>query len=328
MVTHSAKQETARARRAAAPGGDPILTAKITAPGVPDWALQRPRITKLIAEGTRWCPLTVVTGPVGAGKTMALTLWAAAQAGPVAWVSLDEFDNRPGIFWANVIAALRESGVAVPKALSAARGRPGEHAFLLRLASVLAAQSPPVMLVLDDVHLLTEPKVLAGLDFLLRNVGPGLRLVVCSRSDPLLPLHRYRLAGDLADIRAADLAFTTAEAGLLLAQHGCALTGYSLELLMQRIEGWAAGLRLVALSMDGHPDPDQFIKELTAEDSALTTYLVEEVLQAQPPEVQRLLLSTCILEQVTPEAASEVAGDDQAGRSSPPWRTRTRSSSR
>src|SRR5215472_1132710 len=102
MVIHPAKQETSRARRPAAPRCDPIVAAKIPAPGVPDWARQRPRITKLIAEGTRWCPLTVVTGPVGAGKTMVLTLWAADEPGPVAWLSLDEYDNRPGVFWANV----------------------------------------------------------------------------------------------------------------------------------------------------------------------------------------------------------------------------------
>ena len=100
----------------------PILAAKITAPGVPDWAVPRPRITKLIAEGTRWCPLTVVTGPAGAGKTMALALWAAAEPGPVAWVCLDEYDNRPGVFWSYVVAALRRSGVAVPGALPPPRG--------------------------------------------------------------------------------------------------------------------------------------------------------------------------------------------------------------
>src|SRR5690348_14632376 len=129
MVTHAAKQETSRARRPAAPGGDPILAAKITTPGVPDWALQRPRITKLIAEGTRWCPLTVVTGPVGAGKALAVTRCAGAEDGQVAWVRLDEYDDRPGIFWANVLAALRESGVAVPKTRPAARGRPSDHEF-------------------------------------------------------------------------------------------------------------------------------------------------------------------------------------------------------
>ena len=146
-------------------------------------------------------------------------------------------------------------------------------------------------LVLDDLHLLTDPAVLDGLDYVLRNAGPGLRLVVSSRMDPLLPLHRYRLAGELAEIRASDLAFSTAEAGLLLAQHGITLSAGSLECLTRRTEGWAAGLRLAAISMDTHPDPDRFVKELIAEDSALTGYLVEEVLDAQPPEVREVLLA-------------------------------------
>ena len=221
MATHAVNQASTRGRRAAVSAGDPILASKITAPDVPDWAVPRPRITKLIAEGTRWCPLTVVTGPPGAGKTMALALWAAAEPGAVAWVGLDEFDNRPGVFWSYVVAALRRSGVAVPKTLRAVpRGRAADDGFLLRLTAALAAQDPPVTLVLDDLHLLTEPGVLKGLEFVLRNVGPGLRLVVASRMDPLLPLHRYRLAGQLTEIRASDLAFSTDEAGLLLAQHG------------------------------------------------------------------------------------------------------------
>ena len=159
-------------------------------------------------------------------------------------------------------------------------------------------------LVVDDLHLLTEPRLLDGLDFVLRNVGPGLRLVVSSRMDPLLPLHRYRLAGELAEIRASDLAFSTAEAGLLLAQHGSTLSADSLECLTRRTEGWAAGLRLAAISMDTHPDPDQFVKELITEDSALTGYLVEEVLDAAPPEVREVLLATSILEQVSADAAA------------------------
>ena len=206
-------------------GGDPILASKITAPEVPAWAVPRPRITELIAEGTRWCPLTVVTGPPGAGKTMALALWAAAEPGPVAWVSLDEFDNRPGC--SGPMSWRRCAGPVWPfrgRCSPSARGRAADDGFLLRLTAALAAQDPPVTLVLDDLHLLTEPGVLKGLDFLLRNVGPGLRLVVASRMDPLLPLHRYRLAGQLAEIRASDLAFSVAEAGLLLAQHGSTLT--------------------------------------------------------------------------------------------------------
>jgi LuxR family transcriptional regulator, maltose regulon positive regulatory protein len=278
---------------------------------VPDWVVPRPRITKLIAKGTRWCPLTNLTGPPGAGKTMALALWTAAEPGPVAWVTLDEYDNRPGVFWPYVVAALRESGVALPQA-AVARGRTADHVFVLRLAAALAAQDPPVTLVLDDLHLLTDPEVLKELDFVLRNAGAGLRLAIASRMDPLLPLHRYRVAGQLTEIRAADLAFSTAEANALLAQHGITLTAELLESMIQRTEGWAAGLRLAAISLGGHPDPGQFVKELVADDSALTGYLVAEVLGVQPPQVREMLLCTSILDQVSADAAAELADDEQA----------------
>ena len=185
--------------------------------------------------------------------------------------------------------------------------------FLLWLVSALAAQDPPVSLVLDDFHVLTEPQVLRGLDFVLRNVGSGLRLVISSRMDPLLPLHRYRVAGQLTEIRASDLAFSIPEAGLLMAQHGITVPADSLASLTTRTEGWAAGLRLAAISMGTHPEPDHFVKELITEDSALTGYLMEEVLSTQPPEVRDFLLSTSILEHVSAEAASELLGDEQAG---------------
>jgi LuxR family transcriptional regulator, maltose regulon positive regulatory protein len=302
-----------RSKRPAASVGDPILASKITTPGVPDWAVQRPQITSLIAQSARWCPLTVLTGPPGAGKTMALALWAATKPGPVAWVGLDEFDNQPRVFWSYVVAALRQCDVTVPRAWPAVgRDAEADHLFLLRLAAALAVQDPPVTLVLDDLHLLTDPEVLKGLDFVLRNTGSGLHLAVASRMDPPLPLHRYRVAGQLTEIRASDLAFSTAEASALLAQHGCALSSDSLESLTRRTEGWAAGLRLAALSMDAHPDPDQFVKELAAEDSALTGYLVEEVLAAQPPQIREVLLCTSILDQVNADTAAELVGDEQA----------------
>ena len=311
MLQHrQAARHEGAPRRSAVSVGDPILISKITAPGVPDWVVPRPRITELIAQGTRWCPLTIATGPAGAGKTMALALWAAAEPAPVAWVSLDEYDNEPEVFWSYVVAALRRSGVAVP-ALPAAATEAG-HLFLLRLAAALATQDPPVSLVLDDLHPLTGPQVLDGLDYVLRNTGAGLRLVASARMEPPLPLHRYRVAGQLAEIRASDLAFTVAEAGLLLTRHGITLTADALECLTRRTEGWAAGLRLAALSMGTHPDPDQFVTELITDNSALTGYLVAEVLNTQPPAARDVLLSTSILEQVSAQAARELTGNEQA----------------
>ena len=244
---------------------------------------------------------------------MALALWAAAEHVTVAWVGLDEFDNRPGVFWSYVVAALRRSGVALPAALPAVRRPDAGHAFLLGLASALAAQDPPVTLVLDDLHLLTDPKLLDGLGYLLRNTGAGLRLVVSARMDPL-PLHRYRLAGELTEIRASDLAFSTAEAGLLLARHGRTMPADLVACLTRRTEGWAAGLHLAAISMGTHRDPDQFVTELITEDSVLTGYLVAEGLSTQSPEARDVLLSTSILDRVSAEAASELAGNEQAAR--------------
>ena len=303
----------ARPKGQATRGDDPVLTTKITMPGLPGWVVPRPRIEKLIAEGARG-PLTTVTGPPGAGKTMAIALWAAASTSPdrLAWLTLDDFDNRPKVFWSYFVAALRRAGIAVPRVWPAvAAGDAVDHLFLLRLASVLAAQDPPVVVVLDDLHLLTEPSTLDGLGYVLRNARPGLRLVVSSRMDPLLPLHRYRLTGELAEIRAGDLAFSVAESGLLLAQHGITLPDAALECLTRRAEGWAAGMRLAAISMDGHPDPEQFVKEFDAEDSAIASYLVDEVLDAQPSATRELLLRTSILDRVNAGIAGELSDDGQ-----------------
>ena len=311
MATSAAILATAGQGRAAAGAGDPLLTSKVTVPGVPEWLIPRPRIDRLIARGAQG-PITTVTGPPGAGKTMALAVWAAASqaGGATAWVTIDDHDNQPRVFWSYVLAALRRSGVPVPRALAApARRYAVDHEFLLRFASLMAAQDPPVTLVLDDVHLLTGARVLDGLAYVLRNAAPGLRLMVASRMDPLLPLHRYRLTGELTEIRASDLAFTVPEACQLVAQHGIGLSAESLDSLTRRAEGWAAVLRLAAISMSGHPDPDQFVKELVAEDSAVAGYLVEEVLNVQPPQVRTFLLRTSVLDRLNEELAGEVAGD-------------------
>lgn len=290
--------------------GDPVLISKVTAPALPRWAVPRPRIAALMAESAR-APLTTVTGPPGAGKTMAVALWAAGRTsgGPCAWMNVDDYDNRPRVFWSYVTAALRAAGLPVPPFDPAlASGSEVSHGFLLRLASALARQDPPVTLVLDDLHLLTAPAALDGLAYVLRSAAPGLRLIAASRMDPLLPLHRYRVAGELSEIRASDLAFTVPEAMLLLAQHGVTLPGPALESLTRRAEGWAAGLRLAAISLEGHPDPAQFVKEFAAEDSSITGYLVEEVLDAQPAPVRDLLLRTSILSPVSAEAADDLMG--------------------
>jgi LuxR family transcriptional regulator, maltose regulon positive regulatory protein len=287
-----------------------ILRSKITVPGLPEWAVPRSRLDRLIAEGVRG-PLTALLGPPGIGKTLAMASWAAANQGscPVAWVTLDEFDNRPRVLWSYVVAALRRAGVPVPSTSWAAACVDSlDHEFLVRLASALATAERPVILVLDDLHVLTERTALQGLTYLMRNAQQGLRVMVASRIDPLLPLHRFRLAGELTEIRADKLAFSVPESGLLMAQHDITLPPDSLKCLTTRAEGWAAGLRLAAISMHGHPDPEQFVKEFVAEDSPVVGYLVDEVLNAQPPAIRDLLLRTSILDSFDTDIANELSG--------------------
>jgi LuxR family transcriptional regulator, maltose regulon positive regulatory protein len=319
VINSTGGQPPAASRARRGRGRDPILQSKITTPVLPSWVVPRPRLERRITEGTQG-PLTSITGPPGAGKTLAVAAWTAGRGkGPVAWVTVDGYDNRPEVFWSYVVAALRHAGVPVSRAASwLARGEATGHVFLLQLASALADQVPPVTLVLDDFHLLTDGAVLDGLAYLLKNARPGLRLLVTSRIDPPLPLHQYRLTGGLAEIRAEELAFSVPEVASLMVQHGVTLPSAALEYLTETAEGWAAGLRLAAMSMAGHPDPEQFVKNLSGEESAVTGYLVEEVLNVQTPEVRDLLLCTSVLEQMNAEIAGalldrgEVAGTLEA----------------
>ena len=287
------------------------MQSKITTPDLPPWLVPRQRLEKQIAQGAEG-PLTSITGPPGAGKTMAVASWAAGhEAGPVAWVTVDGYDNKPEVFWSYVVAALRRAGVPVNRAAAAlAHGEMAGHVFLLQLASSLAGHEPAVTLVLDDFHLLTDGAMLAGLAYVLKNARPGLRLVVTSRIDPPLPLHQYRLTGDLTEIRADDLAFSVAEVASLMVQHDVTLSPSMLEYLTETGEGWAAGLRMAAMSMAGHPDPEQFVKNLGAEDSAVAGYLVQEVLNVQPADVRELLLYSSVLEQVNADIASALLDRD------------------
>ena len=289
---------------------DYVPLSKITAPCRNEWVIRRPRIEERIAAS----PLTVVTGPPGAGKTTAVTSWLAGTRGTVAWVTLDRYDSRPNVFWATVVAAMRHAGIDFRHTLPAPGGTGlAGHVFLLRLAVELAAQKDQVVLVLDDFHQLTGHGLAEDLHYLMRNARPGLTVVICSRVDPVLPLHQYRLAGELTEIRANGLAFSVREARLLIAQHNVTLPGDSLKQLTELNEGWAAGLRMAALALQEESDPEQFVKKFAAEDSAVAEYLIEEVLKNQPARYRDLLLKTSILERVSASIATEMTGDERAG---------------
>ena len=178
-----------------------------------------------------------------------------------------------------------------------------------RVLSELAdASRPPSSLVIDDLHELTSPDALAQLTRLLTNLPADVHAVLATRRDLPLRLHQLRLAGELAEIRAADLRFTERETRELLDASGIALSEAGAALLHQRTEGWAAGLRLAAISLADHPDPERFVAEFSGSDRTVAEYLIAEMLDRQPDDVQDLLLRTSLLDRVNGELADLLTG--------------------
>ncbi len=204
-----------------------------------------------------------------------------------------------------MVAALGQAGVADAPRPS----ERGHDIFCAQLMFALSGRAAPVVLVLDDFRPPTAPTSLATWPAYSKG-PPVLRLVLISRTDPPLPLHRYRLTGELAEIRSADLAFDGGETRALLAHHGVSATPASVSALCERTEGWAAGLRLAAMTMEGHPNPDGFAAAFAGDDHAVVDYLVAEVLNVQPAAVRWLLLRLSVVERFDAELAAELAGPD------------------
>jgi LuxR family maltose regulon positive regulatory protein len=211
------------------------------------------------------------------------------------------------------------AGSALAGGNGAARGQPGGAATYAgrdRAQSLLRRVpdgAVPLVVIIDDAHLLDHPDVLDGLDSLVQARQPGLRLVLAACSDPLLPLHKYRLAGQLFELRAAEVAMTRDEAQAVLAAHGVALPRRDFDVLMTRTEGWTAGVRLSAMRMEGAEDPGSFARQLALDPGSIGEYLVDEVLRWQPEEHRRLLVETSFLDEVTGPLADAVTGIPGSG---------------
>ncbi|MFD4572396.1 LuxR C-terminal-related transcriptional regulator [Streptomyces sp. NPDC058417] len=295
------------------PRGDPYLRTRFARPALPLTFLRRERLVRRL-DATPRTPLTMVNGCAGAGKTLLVADWAAGCAGPVAWFTTDAADQGPGMFWAYLLQSLRAAGLALPDGIGcpADAGR-APHALLARLAAAFTDRERPLTLVLDEYDRVTDPRIAEQLEFVLHHAGDGLRLVLVTRTEPLLPLHRYRAAGELTEIRDAALAFTPEEAADLLERHGLSLPGAAARTLVDRTRGWAAGLRLCALAARESPDPQTYLKEFEADHSTVADFLLAEVLKRQPPRTQDLLLRVSVLGRFRPELADALTGHTDAG---------------
>ena len=268
----------------------------------------RPGLTGRLGGPAR---VTVLSAPPGSGKTVLLRSWIG-QAGltdAAAWVSTGRDERNPERFWLSVLNALRatSAGSELVRALTAAPDLDG-WTMVERLLTDLASLAEPLWLVIDDLHELGSDQAQRQLELLMLRAPPELKFVLASRHDLRLGLHRLRLAGDLAEIRADDLRFSRAEARELFAASRVELPGPALKLLYDRTEGWAAGLRLAALSLAGRDDPARFAAEFSGSDRTVAEYLLAEVLDRQGEQVRRLLLRTSILDRVNGELADLLTG--------------------
>ena len=293
----------------------PLLETKLHVPRWRRSLVARPRLSERLSRGAE-SALTLVSAPAGFGKTTLLAEWLAAapfDGRSVAWLSLDQRDNDPALFWTYLVAALKTAAPGVGAgalALLQPPEPPGE-AGLVTLLNDLDAISDDVVLVLDDYHVIGARDVQNGMAFLLEHLPPRIHLVIASRADPALPLARLRGRGELAEIRAADLRFTPGEAAAYLNEvMGLVLTAADVAALEGRTEGWIAALQLAALSLQGREDTAAFIDGFAGDDRYIVDFLAEEVLQRQPEHVQHFLLQTSILDRLSGPLCDAVTGQD------------------
>ncbi len=287
---------------AASPGA-----ADAQAPAVRDSVVLRLGLFRLLTQAQR---VVQVSAPAGSGKTVLLRSWIAesGMAERAAWVTVARGSDPPR-FWISVADALRgtAAGSALVRALTVAPDLDG-WTVVERLLDDLASLADRVWLVLDDLHELSSSEAQQQLELLIMRAPPGLRFVLVTRHDLRLGLHRLRLSGGLTEIRAADLRLRRAEARALFDAAGVPLSGSALAVLYDRTEGWAAGLRLAALSLAGHPDPERFAAEFAGSERTVAEYLLAEVLERQPEDARRLLLRTSVLDRVNGELADLLTG--------------------
>ena len=292
-----------------------VLSTKLHVPRSPPAFVSRARLTERLDQA-RAGTVVLVCAPAGCGKSVLVADWCRRRQSPVAWLSLDAADNDPTRFWRHIAASLDSAVDGNPPSERVDMGRlisqrgDQQDEIAIAVLNAIAGALNDLVLVLDDYHMIHDENVHTGVRLLLQNAPEQLRVVVISRADPPLLLARRRARGELTEIRAADLQFSTDEAaGFLGKANGADLPQSTVATLAERTEGWAVGLQLAALSLDGRDDVMAFISSFSGSHRFVLDYLTEEVLDRQPDRVREFLLSTSILERLSGPLCDAVTGN-------------------
>ena len=291
----------------------PILATKLYIPPPRPKAVARPRLIQQLHAGVQR-KLSLLSAPAGFGKTSVLAEWIAQSDRPTAWLALDSSDSDLGRFLSYLVAAIQTIaptiGTGLLTTLQAPQPPPLE-VLLTILLNDLVTISEPFLLVLDDYHTIDSQPINQALTFLIKHLPPPIHIIIATREDPGLPLANLRARNQLTELRVRELRFTVAEIADFFNQVlGKQLAPTDLLALEARTEGWIAGLQLAALSMQGHPDTSEFIRSFTGSHHFVLDYLVTEVLQQQPEQIQDFLLRTSILERMCGSLCAAVIGSD------------------
>ncbi len=291
----------------------PLLSSKYRLPVQRAGAVARPRLADRLDAAIRG-PLTVVSAPAGFGKTTLISNWlvrAATSDAHVAWLSLDQRDDEPALFWTYVVTAMRAVVPGLGEAALTLLASPAAptDAAIAALLNEIETLPHDLVVTLDDYHLIESPEIHEGIAFVLDHQPPQLHLVIVTRVDPPLPLAQLRARGQLVELRAKDLRFTADEvADYLNGSMDLQLSSADVAALEGRTEGWIAALQLAALSLQGRTDASTFIAGFAGEDQYIVDYLAVEVLSRQPADVRDFLLATSILERLTGPLCDAVTG--------------------
>ncbi|ODU06693.1 MAG: hypothetical protein ABS81_04230 [Pseudonocardia sp. SCN 72-86] len=271
-------------------------------PDLPGGVVARPRLFRLLSDALA-CPIVTVTGPAGWGKTQLLASWVRSPHCPLkaAWLSVERSDGDPRVFWPAVMAA-------VSRSRQDPRDAPQPVDSVSPVLEALLSVEQPLLLILDDVHLVEGSAVESELARLVRMLPPRVRVVLSGQYLPTLPLAKLRVERRVFSITGKDLAFTTAESAAMLAESGVEVSEHVAETLRDRTEGWSAGLRLAALSLiDGLP-PEELLNHFGGDHIEVADYLMSEVLSRLPVDVEDFLLRTSVCDRLTGELAAELTG--------------------